>query len=103
MRFSLLSQAILVSLASFGLADDSCDKGPFAPSSVGGPAFPGGNDPETNCDSHWSTGEIIVGIEAWSAKFQVKAVRFKYSQSGWSPIRGSIPTENVEAHEVKEW
>ncbi|KAF2677339.1 hypothetical protein K458DRAFT_161679 [Lentithecium fluviatile CBS 122367] len=107
MRFSLLNQVFLVSLAAFASADDNCDasatEAPFAASQVAGPAFPGGDDPETKCDSKWSTGETIVGIEAWSAKFQVKAVRFKFSQSGWGPIRGSVPNDNVQAHQVKEW
>jgi hypothetical protein len=98
MRFSIFSQAFLVSLAALAHADDNCDaspqEAPFAPSQ---------DDPETKCDSKWSTGETIIGIEAWSAKFQVKAVRFKFSQSGWGPVRGSVPTEKIQAHQVKEW
>lgn len=102
MRFHLLSSTVLLALTGFGRADLDCNVGPFAPSAVGGPAFPSGLDPETHCDSRWDTGEIIIGIEAWSARFQLKAVRFKYSQSGWTPIRGSIP-EKEEAHAIKEW
>jgi len=106
MRFSLINQALLISLATLALADDNCDaapnEAPFAPSQYAGPAFPGGNDPETKCDSKWTNGETIIGIEVWSAKFQVKAVRFKFSQSGWGPVRGSLP-EVVQAHDVTEW
>jgi hypothetical protein len=107
MRFSLVNQAFLVSLAALARADDNCDasatEAPFATSQFAGPAWPEAGNPEVHCDSKWSTGETIVGIEAWSAKFQVKAVRFKFSQSGWGPIRGSVPTDKVQAHQVKEW
>jgi hypothetical protein len=107
MRFSTFGQALLLSLAALAHADDNCDakpeEAPFATSQFAGPAYPSEGSPEIKCDSHWSNGETIIGIEAWSAKFQVKAVRFKFSQSGWGPIRGSVPTEKIQAHETKEW
>ena len=107
MRFSALNQVFLVSLAALARADDNCDatpqEAPFAASQYAGPAFPEAGHPEVHCESKWSTGEIIIGIEAWSAKFQVKAVRFKFSQSGWGPVRGEVPQDKPQAHEVKEW
>jgi hypothetical protein len=106
MRFSLINQVFLGLLAALARADDNCDAtdAPFAASQRAGLPFPGGNDPETKCDSKWSSGETIIGIEAWSAKFQVKAVRFKFSQSGWGPVRGTIPWSNkVWLHKTKEW
>jgi hypothetical protein len=107
MRFSTFGQALLLSLAAFARADDDCDAGskdaPFAASRPAGPDYPQGGSPEIQCDSKWTNGETIIGIEAWSAKFQVKAVRFKFSQSGWGPVRGSVPTDKVQEHESKEW
>lgn len=101
MRYSLFTSAVVVALAGLGRADD-CDTGPFAASQVAGPKFPGGNDPETRCNTKWQSGEVIIGIEAWSARFQMKAVRFKYSQSGWGDILGSRP-DSAEQHQQSEW
>lgn len=107
MRLSLVNYGLLFFLAAFARADDNCDaapnEAPFAPSTFAGPPFPGGNDPETKCDSKWVDGEIIVGIEAWSAKFQVKAVRFKFSQSGWGPVRGDVPKDSAFEYKKAEW
>lgn len=103
MHFSLLGSAVLIGLAGFGsAADNSCEEGPFAGKSMAGIDFPP-NDPEVVCESKWSDGETIIGIEAWSAKYQLKAVRFKYSQSGWSSVRGSVPTDEFEKHQAVEW
>lgn len=104
MRLSFVSSAIL-SLAGFSFAvENSCDDGPFAPSVVAGEAFPTPFDYQVNCETRYASGEVVVGIEAWAARWQLKAVRFKYSQSGWGPVRGTIPEKKDETmYDQKEW
>jgi hypothetical protein len=96
MRFSILKQVVVASLAAFAHGASDCDDGPFAAMTTAGIQH------AAACESKWKSGEIIVGIEAWSAKFHVKAIRFKYSQSGWGPTYGQTPGVE-QAHQAKEW
>jgi hypothetical protein len=107
MRFSTLSHFVIASLATLGYAGD-CDndpRNPFAPSSFAGPAFPPGPDYQTNCHAGWKNQETIVGIEAWSAKFQMKAVRFKFSSGRWTEPFGQVPEVGKGLHytSMAEW
>ena len=97
MRFSIITQAIIASLAAFASADD-CSEGPWAESGIGG-VMGGG----LVCDSKWSDGETIIGLRAWSAKFQMKAIQFKFSQSGWGPVRGKKPDGSSWMQDEAEW
>lgn len=105
MRLPVITAGITLLLAALGRADDDCDSkdAPFADSQVAGQTFPSGPDNTVFCQSKWSAGETIVGIEAWSAKFQVKAIRFKFSQTGWGPTLGTVDKFANQAHQVKEW
>jgi hypothetical protein len=105
MRFSTLSHFVVASLTTLGYAGD-CDNdpgNPFAPSTFAGPPFPGGPDYQTQCDAGWKNREIIIGIEAWSADFQLKAARFKFSSGRWGPVRGTVPPGVARMHQITEW
>lgn len=92
------TKAVLLFCATLAVADDRCVKGPF----VKDPPKAGVLPPNPACHTRWDNGEVIVGVEAWAAKFQVKAIRFKYSQMGWGPILGSVD-KWADRHAVGEW
>jgi hypothetical protein len=103
MRFSLFTNIALVGLSGFGLAAaGGCDDGPFAAEMVGGVPFPAADDYQTRCDTRWEEGQVITGLEIWSAKFQVKAIKVRVG-STWSDVRGSIPEGDQWAHDKVEW
>ncbi|CAI6340609.1 unnamed protein product [Periconia digitata] len=91
------TKAVLLSFASLAIAD-SCTEGPF----VKDPPKAGVLPPSPACHTRWDNGEVIVGVEAWAAKFQMKAIRFKYSQQGWGPTLGTVD-KHSEYHAVGEW
>jgi len=107
MRFTFFKFAAFVSLASLGWAQDSCDEGsdkaPFAPGLTGGEPFPSKWDHQMHFESRWRTGDTIVGIEAWSAKFQLKAIKFKFAMTGWTNTFGTVPDGDPWQHDVAEW
>jgi hypothetical protein len=85
--------SIVSLLSGISNAQDDCDAppdvAPFAPGTTGGEPFPNPPDGETSCECKWNSGDSIIGIEAWSAKFQVRAIRFKWATYGWSEIYGT--------------
>lgn len=97
MRF-FVNKAVLLFLATLAIADERCTNGPF----VKDPPKAGVEPPNPGCHTQWDNGEVIVGIEAWAAKFQMKAIRFKYSQMGWGAIHGTVD-KYADTHAVGEW
>ena len=107
MHISFVRLAMLASFVVFGRAEDGCDDGPdaapFAPGRVGGQAFPAAWDYQMSCECRWKGGDSIVGIEAWSAQYQIKAVRFKFARTGWTDTHGDIPDDEAWQHDIQEW
>jgi hypothetical protein len=85
--------SILSLLSGISHAQDDCDAkpdiAPFAPGTTGGAPFPNPADKDTTCECKWSSGESIIGIEAWSVNEHIRALRFKYSTYGWTEIYGT--------------
>ncbi|KAF2277834.1 uncharacterized protein EI97DRAFT_487852 [Westerdykella ornata] len=93
MHFSLFTRGLLLSLAALVLAEDNCDarpdEAPFAPGRVGGVAFPDPADDKVTCVSRWKSGEVIVGMEAWSTRTQITGIKFKFDRTGWTGVMGT--------------
>lgn len=100
MKFSLLSAAA-ATMAMVGSVTANCDKGPFISTAAG---IPMDKNPgyQQFCESRWEEGVIITGIRVWSAKFQIKAVQFRYAGDDWGKRYGQIPTNDVNPKE-KTW
>lgn len=65
---------------------DECVNGPFGDTGV----FIGNPKVGPNfCASQWERGLAIVGIEVWSGKYQLKGIRFTYSDESKTPIYGT--------------
>ncbi|PVH95051.1 hypothetical protein DM02DRAFT_732094 [Periconia macrospinosa] len=92
------TKAAVLFLATLAIADDRCTNGPF----VKDPPQAGRKVPNPACHTQWDNGEVIVGVEAWAAKWQMRAIRFKYSQMGWGEIHGNIK-DHDGTHAVAEW
>ncbi|CAI6341358.1 unnamed protein product [Periconia digitata] len=92
-----LTKAVLLALATLAIADDRCTNGPFVKHPPQGGEF----IPRLACHTKWDNGEVIVGVEAWASKWQMRGIRFKYSQWGWGEVHGSMDAD--ARHEKSEW
>lgn len=98
MKFSLAAAA--ATLAMFGSVSANCDKGPWISTAAG---IPMDKNPgyQTWCESQWEDGKIINGIRVWSAKFQIKAVQFRFAGGNWGTRYGQLPDDVTP--EEKTW
>ncbi|PVI06100.1 hypothetical protein DM02DRAFT_610062 [Periconia macrospinosa] len=77
-------------MAMVGSVNANCDKGPFISTAAG---IPMDKNPgyQQFCESRWEEGAIITGIRVWAAKFQIKAVQFRYAGDDWGKRYGQLP------------
>jgi len=99
MRYSsqnlFLGITSLLSLAKLGHAA-GCDSGPFAP-----PELYGNTDTPIQgtpyCDTNWEQGLVVIGVEVWATKFQMKGIQFTYSDNTKGPVRGQAAGDRNQA------